>query len=162
MLKSTKLSHKCNLKNLKFFRIWKSMRVLCFKEWRMCSNTSIWIEHDSDCSSHCFGSDISSKFDFDLAGVSMGCHYLSPAHSVSGIIYCVFYFVNKRNSFSQVPSSACLIITVLNSYKSLVFLLWHSWSYKSSEYTFHVQSHWLWLFVYFFLSCFYFFCHYLL
>ena len=141
--------------------ILKSKNSYYLRKLNISSDTSVWIEHKSDCSSHCFCSDVSSEFDFNLTSMSMGCHYFSPADSISCIIYCVFYFVNICNSFSLVPSCTSFIITVLYSDKCLVFLLWHSWSYKSSEYSFRVESNWLRFFEHFLLGCFYFFCHYL-
>ena len=113
-----------DFKSLPLYRTLKSKNIFQFQdESQVCSNTSVWIEHNSNCSSHCFCSDISCEFHFDLTSVSMGCHYFSPANSVSCIVYCVFYFVNKRYSFSLVPSCTRFIITVLNSYKGLIFLL---------------------------------------
>ena len=113
-----------DFKSLPLYRTLKSKNIFQFQdESQVCSNTSVWIEHKSDCSSHCFCSDVSSEFDFNLTSMSMGCHYFSPADSISCIIYCVFYFVNICNSFSLVPSCTSFIITVLYSDKCLVFLL---------------------------------------
>ena len=125
------------------------------------SNTSVWIEHNSDSCSHCMRCDVSCKFNFDLACVSVSCHYFSPADSVSSIIYCVFHFIYICNSFSSIPSCTSFIMAVLNCYKCLIFLLWHSWSHESCEHAFCVKSHWLRLFEGFFLSCFNFLAHFL-
>ena len=114
----------------------------------------VWVEHNSDLTSHGSSSDVSSESASDGTSVSVSGDDLTPADSEPGVIDGVLDLVDICNSFTHVPSGTGLIIAVLNIDKSLIHNLSDSVSSEACEDTLLIKSDWLSLVVLLPVLCF--------
>lgn len=124
-----------------------------------CSDTLVWVEHDSDGGSHSSGSDVMGELDSDGTSGTVGVDDLAPADSVSGVVSGVFDLVDIGDSLAQVPLSTGLIVAVHDGNKSLMTVGSFSISFVSSERSLDVKSNWLSFVVDLLLGGFNFFSH---
>ena len=114
----------------------------------------VWVEHNSDLSSHVSSADVLSEGASNSTGVTVGGDDLTPANSESSFIRSVLDLVDMCNSFTHVPSGTGLIIAVLNVNESLIHDLSDSVSSEACEDTLLIKSDWLSLVVLLPVLCF--------
>ena len=107
------------------------------------SNCLVWVEHNSDLTTHGSSSDVLSESASDSTGMSVSIDDLTPAASISCSVHVVLDLVHICNSFTQVKSGTCLVAAVLDVYESLIHDLSDSISSESGENTLLVESDWL-------------------
>ena len=107
------------------------------------SHRSVWIEHDSNGSSHGSWWEISGELNSNSTGMSVGVNDLSPLNSKSCVVYGVLYLVNVGDPLTKIESGSTNVSAVLNFNQSLTFLLSGLSSSESSEDTLLVKSYWL-------------------
>ena len=107
------------------------------------SHRSVWVEHDSNGSSHGSWWEIFGELDSDTSGMSMSVDDLAPMNSESCVVYGVLCLENIGDPLSEIVSGTVDVTAVLNFNQSLTFSLSGFSSSESSEDALLVESDWL-------------------
>ena len=67
-----------------------------------CSDSLVWIEHDSHLAAHSLWWQVVREVASDGAGIAVWGHYFTPLHSEPGVIDGVLNFLNVSNFLSLV------------------------------------------------------------
>jgi len=79
----------------------------------------------------------------DSTLMSVGVNDLSPANSISSVVYGVLCLPDVGHSLSEIPGGSGFIVAVSDGDESLVTILSGFSSSKASEHSILVQSDWL-------------------